>query len=429
MIAISASLIQRIRPDFSYLSASCPDVAENSTNGAMNTAPARLTSACGSRLVIVAAWNAAKMISAFLKMLSFAAPRNWVQKNGAKRRCRSRSNWLGGCMPGRWPARTARANVRMLRHRAARRRARLRSGRSRRPPARRPAAGRATMRRPCPHIPSRRAPVPRFPPDAPVPRFHAPRPRPRRGEAGPHRHRHAVGVRPSAALRPGGGLSAAHHQEGAHQVDRPRAAVVPARRDQRAPAAGRRRHHLGRMGRSAGRARPRLRVPVAKLAGARRPAHRPDGGGRRRDPAQPGFAPADRVGVERRRHPEDAAAAVPRVLPVLRGRREALLPALPAQLRHLPRRAVQHRVVRAAHPHGGAADAASRSAISSGPAATATCTSTTCSRSTEQLAREPFPLPRLVIHRKPDSLFEYRYEDFEFADYRCHPAIRAAVAV
>ncbi len=41
----------------------------------------------------------------------------------------------------------------------------------------------------------------------------------------------------------------------------------------------------------------------------------------------------------------------------------------------------------------------------------------------------PYPLPRLVIHRQPDSLFDYRYEDFAIADYQCHPAIRADVAV
>jgi thymidylate synthase len=46
-----------------------------------------------------------------------------------------------------------------------------------------------------------------------------------------------------------------------------------------------------------------------------------------------------------------------------------------------------------------------------------------------QLSREPFPLPRLEIKRKPQSLFAYRYEDFEIAGYRCHPAIRAPVAV
>jgi thymidylate synthase len=46
-----------------------------------------------------------------------------------------------------------------------------------------------------------------------------------------------------------------------------------------------------------------------------------------------------------------------------------------------------------------------------------------------QLSREPFPLPRLEIKRRPPTLFEYRYEDFEIAGYRCHPAIRAPVAV
>jgi hypothetical protein len=44
----------------------------------------------------------------------------------------------------------------------------------------------------------------------------------------PHRHRHAVGVRPPDALRPRRGLPARHHQEAAPEVDRPRAALVPA---------------------------------------------------------------------------------------------------------------------------------------------------------------------------------------------------------
>jgi thymidylate synthase len=46
-----------------------------------------------------------------------------------------------------------------------------------------------------------------------------------------------------------------------------------------------------------------------------------------------------------------------------------------------------------------------------------------------QLARELLPLPELVLHRRPESLFEYRYEDIEFRNYQCHPAIRAPVAV
>jgi thymidylate synthase len=47
----------------------------------------------------------------------------------------------------------------------------------------------------------------------------------------------------------------------------------------------------------------------------------------------------------------------------------------------------------------------------------------------QQLAREPLPLPALVIRRKPPSIFEYVYEDFEIAGYQSHPAIKAPVAV
>jgi len=46
-----------------------------------------------------------------------------------------------------------------------------------------------------------------------------------------------------------------------------------------------------------------------------------------------------------------------------------------------------------------------------------------------QLTREPLPLPQLEIRRRPPSLFEYEYDDFEFTGYEAHPPIRAAVAV
>ncbi len=46
-----------------------------------------------------------------------------------------------------------------------------------------------------------------------------------------------------------------------------------------------------------------------------------------------------------------------------------------------------------------------------------------------QLSRAPFPYPKLNIKRKPASLFEYEYEDFEILDYRHHPHIKAPVAV
>ncbi|MDR5701031.1 thymidylate synthase [Agromyces aerolatus] len=47
----------------------------------------------------------------------------------------------------------------------------------------------------------------------------------------------------------------------------------------------------------------------------------------------------------------------------------------------------------------------------------------------EQLTREPFAPPTLRLRRKPDSIFDYDYEDFEVVGYEHHPAIRAAVAV
>ncbi len=47
----------------------------------------------------------------------------------------------------------------------------------------------------------------------------------------------------------------------------------------------------------------------------------------------------------------------------------------------------------------------------------------------EQLSREPFPLPRLEIKRRPASIFDYRFEDFEIVGYRAHPSIKAPIAV
>jgi thymidylate synthase len=46
-----------------------------------------------------------------------------------------------------------------------------------------------------------------------------------------------------------------------------------------------------------------------------------------------------------------------------------------------------------------------------------------------QLSRTPFPLPQLKLLSKPESLFEYEYEDFEIVDYRYHAAIKAPIAV
>jgi thymidylate synthase len=46
-----------------------------------------------------------------------------------------------------------------------------------------------------------------------------------------------------------------------------------------------------------------------------------------------------------------------------------------------------------------------------------------------QLARTPYPLPQLHIKRKPPSIFDYKFEDFEILNYQCHPTITAPIAV
>ena len=47
----------------------------------------------------------------------------------------------------------------------------------------------------------------------------------------------------------------------------------------------------------------------------------------------------------------------------------------------------------------------------------------------EQLKREPLPLPRLALKRRPKTIFDYAYEDFEILNYDSHPHIKAAVAI
>jgi len=53
----------------------------------------------------------------------------------------------------------------------------------------------------------------------------------------------------------------------------------------------------------------------------------------------------------------------------------------------------------------------------------------TLEQAQEQVSRKPFPLPKLVIKRKPDSIFDYQFDDFEIVDYESHPHIKAQVSV
>ncbi len=47
----------------------------------------------------------------------------------------------------------------------------------------------------------------------------------------------------------------------------------------------------------------------------------------------------------------------------------------------------------------------------------------------QQLKREPYPLPKLKINRKPASIFDYEYEDFELINYESHPHISAPISI
>ena len=47
----------------------------------------------------------------------------------------------------------------------------------------------------------------------------------------------------------------------------------------------------------------------------------------------------------------------------------------------------------------------------------------------EQLARVPLALPRLNMARRPPTIFDYNFEDFQIVNYQHHPAIKAPVAV
>ena len=46
-----------------------------------------------------------------------------------------------------------------------------------------------------------------------------------------------------------------------------------------------------------------------------------------------------------------------------------------------------------------------------------------------QLARTPYPLPRLTLRRRPPSLYDYTFDDFDVQNYQSHPAIKAPIAV
>ena len=148
-------------------------------------------------------------------------------------------------------------------------------------------------------------------------------------------------------------VSAADDEEAARQVDHPRAAVVHLRATPTCASC----RSVGCASGMSGRTRTASWGRCTARSGGR--GRRPDGRTIDQlsevidaDQAQPGLAAADRQCVERGRDREDGAAAVPRAVPVLRGGRAAVVPALPAVGGCVPGAAVQHRVVCAADDDG-----------------------------------------------------------------------------
>ncbi len=46
-----------------------------------------------------------------------------------------------------------------------------------------------------------------------------------------------------------------------------------------------------------------------------------------------------------------------------------------------------------------------------------------------QIARQPFPLPKIKINPEVTSIFDFKFEDFELVNYQSHPHIKAEVAI
>lgn len=116
------------------------------------------------------------------------------------------------------------------------------------------------------------------------------------------------------------------------------------------------------------------------------------------------------------------------VSPVRTAPRAALVPALPALRGPVPRRAVQHRLVCAAHGDGRAADRADSRRVRVDRRGRAHLREPRGAGARAALPRA-VPVPAAAAAAHPASIFDYDYEDFEVLDYRHHPTITAPIAV
>jgi hypothetical protein len=176
----------------------------------------------------------------------------------------------------------------------------------------------------------------------------------------PHRHRHAQRVRPPDALRPERGLPAGDDQEGPPEVHHPRAAVVPAGLQRQQLAARSAASPSGTNGRA--RTATWARSTACSGAAGRRPtaatSTRSPKSSRRSRPTRIRAASSSAPGTwptSRRWRWRPATRSSSSTWRRPKCGRQAVVPAVPAQRRHLPGRALQHRQLRAAHAHDGAA--------------------------------------------------------------------------
>ncbi len=142
----------------------------------------------------------------------------------------------------------------------------------------------------------------------------------------------------------------------------------------------------------------------------------------------PEFAPHRRERLECGRAGADGTAALPCLVPVLRGRRSLVLPVVSAQRRCAARRAVQYRLLCAAHAHGRAAmRSRGRRVHLDGRRLPPVPESSGAGRL--QLSRTPYPLPQLRSGASRRACSNTRSRISRFMDYRHHAAIKAPIAV
>ena len=124
------------------------------------------------------------------------------------------------------------------------------------------------------------------------------------------------------------------------------------------------------------------------------------------------------------------AAALPYDVSVLCCRRQAVMPAISAQRRHISWACRSTlRPIRFANAHAGTARQIFKVGDFIWTGGDCHLYLNHLEQAEEQLSRKPLDLPRLAIKRRPDSIFDYQFEDFEILNYEFHPHIKAAIAV